>query len=82
ADYHANAIFLPTIRSRRENLYIGFFHTGAYQEALSGFGGIKHCLMPSPRHILIDRDKEGNLITSVFSEEQTAESMLKVLGYK
>ena len=38
--------------------------------------------MPSPRHILIDRDKEGNLITSVFSEEQTAESMLKVLGYK
>ena len=81
ADYHANAIFLPTIRSRRENLYIGFFHTGAYQEALSGFGGIKHCLMPSPRHILIDRDKDGNLITSVFSEEQTSESMLRTLGY-
>ena len=78
---HANAIFLPTIRSRRENLYIGFFHTGAYQEALSGFGGIKHCLMPSPKHILIDRDKDGNLITSVFAEEQTSESMLRTLGY-
>jgi arginine decarboxylase len=82
ADYHANAIFLPTIRSRRENLYIGFFHTGAYQEAISGYGGIKHCLMPSPKHILIDRDKEGNLVTSIFAEEQSAESMLKTLGYK
>ena len=82
ADFHANAIFLPTIRNRRENLYIGFFHTGAYQEALSGFGGIKHCLMPSPRHVLIDRDKEGNLKTSIFREEQTSSQMLDILGYK
>ena len=37
--------------------------------------------MPSPRHILIDRDKEGNLTTRIFAEEQTAESMLKILGY-
>ena len=81
ADYHANAIFLPTIRSRRESLYIGFFHTGAYQEAISGYGGIKHCLQPSPKHILIDRDKEGHLVTRVFAEEQSAASMLKLLGY-
>ena len=37
--------------------------------------------MPSPKHILIDRDKEGNLVTSIFAEEQSAESMLKTLGY-
>ena len=37
--------------------------------------------MPSPRHILIDRDKEGQLITTIFSEEQSSDSMLKMLGY-
>lgn len=82
AEFHANAIFLPTVRSRRDPLYIGFFHTGAYQEAISGFGGIKHCLQPSPRHILIDRDPaDGHLLTTVFAEEQTADSMLRILGY-
>ncbi len=81
AEFHANAIFLPTIRSRRENLYIGFFHTGAYQEAISGFGGIKHCLHPSPKHILLDRDAEGNLTSRLFAPEQSAQDMLKILGY-
>ena len=38
--------------------------------------------MPSPRHILIDRDKEGHLTSSVFAEEQSADSMLTMLGYK
>lgn len=81
AEFHSNAIFLPTIRSRREPLYIGFFHTGAYQEAISGFGGVKHCLQPSPKHLLLDRDEDGNLITTVFAEEQSSDSMLKILGY-
>ena len=82
AEAHANAIFLPTIRSRREALYIGFFHTGAYQEAISGYGGIKHCLQPSPKHLLIDRDKDGNVITILFAPEQSFERMLDILGYK
>ncbi|MDD4639438.1 MAG: arginine decarboxylase, partial [Bacteroidales bacterium] len=43
AEAHANAIFLPRINGG-EPLYIGFFHTGAYQESISGFGGIQHCL--------------------------------------
>ena len=82
AEFHANAIFLPTIKSKKDPLYIGFFHTGAYQEAISGFGGIKHCLQPSPKHILLDRDDQGNLISTLFAEEQSAESMLKLLGYQ
>lgn len=81
AEEHANAIFLPKIRHRSDALYIGFFHTGAYQEAISGYGGVKHCLQPSPKHILIDKDGEGKWVTRVFAEEQSYESMLKILGY-
>ena len=75
-------IFLPKIQDEdKEPLYIGFFHTGAYQDAISGYGGIKHCLVPSPKHIVIDRDKTGNYVSSVFRDEQQADDMLKILGY-
>ncbi|MBT8285374.1 MAG: arginine decarboxylase, partial [Flavobacteriaceae bacterium] len=63
-------------------LYIGFFNTGAYQESIGGFGGLQHCLIPTPKHILIDRDEEGKLVTQVFSEQQKASEMLKILGYE
>ncbi|PCJ85475.1 MAG: arginine decarboxylase [Flavobacteriales bacterium] len=79
-EIHANQVFLPEMNGK-EPLYIGFFHTGAYQDSLSGFGGIKHCLIPSPKHILIDRDEFGNYNTKLFSEEQSSKSMLKTLGY-
>jgi len=65
-----------------EPLYIGFFHTGAYQESLGGYGGIQHCLIPAPKHVLIDRDEDGLITTALFSPEQNSESMLKVLGYE
>ncbi|MCI1779861.1 MAG: arginine decarboxylase [Bacteroidales bacterium] len=81
AEAHANAIFLPIIKDRRDPLYIGFFHTGAYQEAISGYGGIKHCLQPSPKIVLIDKDKDGGYTTKLFSKEQSYKSMLKILGY-
>jgi len=64
-----------------EPLYIGFFHTGAYQDAISGYGGIKHCLIPSPKMIIIDRDETGNYVDSVYRNEQTVDEMLDILGY-
>jgi len=64
-----------------EPLYLGFFHTGAYQDAISGYGGIKHCLIPSPKLIVIDRDKTGNFVSQVYREEQQPEDMLRILGY-
>ena len=76
-----NAIYLPKYR-KEQPLYIGFFNTGAYQESIGGFGGLQHCLIPTPKHILIDRDEDGNLVTSVFSEQQKASEMLKILGYE
>jgi len=80
AESHANAIFLPKIKES-EPLYIGFFHTGAYQESIGGFGGIQHCLIPAPKHVIIDIDEDGEYFTKLFAKEQSHKSMLKVLGY-
>jgi arginine decarboxylase len=82
SEVHESQVYLPTISPNDEEpLYLGFFHTGAYQDAISGYGGIKHCLIPSPQLILIDKDEQGNLVDWVHSEHQTPESMLKLLGY-
>jgi arginine decarboxylase len=60
-------------------LYIGFFNTGAYQETI-GYGGLHHCLIPQPKHILINRDENGIIATEVFSEQQTSDDVLKNLA--
>ena len=65
----------------KEPFYVGFFHTGAYQDSISGYGGIKHCLIPSPKHVIIDRDEAGNLIDYEYRREQSAQDMLELLGY-
>jgi arginine decarboxylase len=79
---HTNQVFLPEIdQNSKQPQYIGFFHTGAYQEALSGYGGAQHCLIPAPKHVLIDRDANGEIVTRLFAKEQSYKSMLKILGY-
>jgi len=80
AEAHANAIFLPKM-DNEDPLYIGLFHTGAYQESIGGYGGIQHCLIPAPKHIIIDVDEEGEYTTKLFAKEQTHKSMLRILGY-
>ena len=80
SEQHSNAIYLPKF-DKTKVLYIGFFNTGAYQETLGGYGGLKHCLIPEPKHILINRDENGKIYSRLFSEEQTAEDYLKLLGY-
>ena len=80
SEQHTNAIYLPVF-SDTKPLYIGFFNTGAYQETISGFGGVHHCLIPQPKHILINRNEDGELEYEVFSEEQRPEDVLKLLGY-
>ena len=76
-----NAIYLPKFDPAKP-LYIGFFNTGAYQESIGGFGGLQHCLIPHPKHLLIDRDPDGNFEVSVFRAQQTAEDQLRILGYE
>ncbi len=77
---HVNAIYLPKF-NHNEPLFIGFFHTGAYQDSLGGYGGIQHCLIPAPKHIIINKDEEGEYYTKLFAKEQSAISMLKNLGF-
>lgn len=75
-------ILLPEFEDKdKEPLYIGFFHTGAYQDSISGYGGIKHCLIPSPKQVIVDRDEKGNFIDYVYRNEQGVEEMLDILGY-
>lgn len=80
SEQHMNAIYLPKY-NKEKPLYIGFFNTGAYQETIGGFGGLQHCLIPSPKHVLINKDENGNLVTELFSEQQKSEDLLKILGY-
>ena len=76
-------VMLPKIsKEDQEPLYLGFFHTGAYQDAISGYGGIKHCLIPSPKHVIIDRDAKGNVVDYIYREEQSAEAMFNLLGFE
>lgn len=79
SEAHSSEVFLPMING--DKLYMGFFHTGAYQESLGGYGGIQHCLIPAPKHILIDKDENNQITTKLFSKEQESDSMLKLLGY-
>jgi arginine decarboxylase len=78
SEQNMNAIYLP--KYNKENHCIGFFNTGAYQETIGGYG-VHHCLIPQPKHILIDRDENGILATEFFSEQQTSQDVLKILGY-
>jgi arginine decarboxylase len=80
SEEHINEVFLPKL-TEGEPLHVGFFHTGAYQDQISGYGGIKHCMIPSPKHIIIGHDKNGKLVDWVYAKEQSAQSMLKILGY-
>ncbi|WP_196889046.1 arginine decarboxylase [Aureivirga sp. CE67] len=81
SEQHVNAIYLPVFE--KENpLYIGFFNTGAYQETIGGFGGLQHCLIPHPKHILLERDQDGKIISKLFKEQQQSKELLSILGYK
>jgi arginine decarboxylase len=95
SEEHINAVFLPknehlpATRTKdpkelaaQEPLYIGFFHTGAYQDQLAGYGGIKHCMIPSPKHVVVEMNpKTGELEDWLYAKEQSYQSMLKILGY-
>ncbi|MFY0688515.1 MAG: arginine decarboxylase [Cyclobacteriaceae bacterium] len=80
SEAHIAEVFLPKY-DENETLFFGFFHTGAYQESLGGYGGIQHCLIPAPKHVIIDRNKDGSITSELFAEEQKSEDMLKLLGY-
>lgn len=83
SEVNQNQVYLPKYNQKTDSepLYIGFFHTGAYQDALSGYGGIQHCLIPSPKHVVVYKDAKGNLVDTLYRSQQSADEMLQVLGY-
>ena len=82
AESHLNQVYMPIVTEKQKiPQFLGFFHTGAYQESLGGYGGIQHCLIPAPKHVIIDRDEDGEVVTRLFAKEQSFKSMLKTLGY-
>lgn len=80
SEAHIGEVFLPAAKNK-ETLYFGFFHTGAYQESLGGFGGIQHCLVPAPKHVVVNKDMNGQIASHLFATEQKSDQMMKILGY-
>lgn len=80
SEAHIGEVFLPIIEEEQQ-LFFGFFHTGAYQESLGGYGGIQHCLIPAPKHVILQRDENGTLSHELFAEEQDHQHMMQILGF-
>lgn len=80
SEAHIGEVYLPKV-GPDEELYVGFFHTGAYQESIGGYGGIQHCLVPAPKHLLLDKTAGGEVVKTMFREQQAADQMLSILGY-
>lgn len=72
-------MFMPEIHSN-QTLYIGIFGIGAYQEIISGIGGLHHCLIPEGNELVINY-KNGKLHFHKVSDITSNEKALKVLDY-
>jgi arginine decarboxylase len=70
-------LYLPV---HTEDLYVGFFGIGAYQEMLGGVGGSKHCVIPEADELIIDRDEEGKYQFQIIPG-QGPEKVIGNLGY-
>ena len=71
-------LFLPV---DVDDLYIGFFAIGAYQEMLGGVGGSKHCVLPEANELVIDDNPSGDGYTFQTLPGQTHTDVLRNLGY-
>jgi arginine decarboxylase len=74
---HHRKLYLPV---NTENLYIGFFGVGCYQEILGGIGGAKHCLLPEANELIISARPDSSLTYDV-CPGQTYPEILSLLGY-
>jgi arginine decarboxylase len=70
-------LYLPV---ETENLYVGFFSVGAYQEMLGGVRGSKHCVLAEAPELIVDRDSDGSYRFCILPR-QTAADVLRNLGY-
>lgn len=71
-------LYLPV---ETEDLHVGFFSIGAYQEMLGGVKGSKHCVLPEAQEVIIDNAADGSLTFEVVGGQQPAD-VLQNLGYR
>ena len=72
-------LFMPTIKEGQE-LYIAIFSIGAYQEIISGIGGLHHCLIPEGNELVIYR-KDGKLQFVEMEKVTNSEKVYDLLDY-
>ncbi len=70
-------LYLPV---EADDLYIGFFSIGAYQEMLGGVKGSKHCVLPEAYELIVDKSENGRFQFQIM-RGQTANDVLRNLGY-
>lgn len=63
------------VPSPREKLYVVIAHVGAYQESLTGKGGVNHCAVKEPAEVILDGDG------SVVLPGTSADDKLALMGY-
>lgn len=71
-------LYLPV---ETEDLYIGFFSIGAYQEMLGGVRGSKHCVLPEANELIVDFDENGRFQFELLHGQATGD-VLRNLGYR
>ncbi len=71
-------LFMPV---DADELYVGFFGIGAYQEMLGGVKGSKHCVLPEAYELLIDHEDGGPYQFQIIRGQSPAD-ILQNLGYQ
>lgn len=72
-------LFMPTIKEG-QTLYVAIFSIGAYQEIISGIGGLHHCLIPEGNELII-YEKNGKLNYYQTAEVTNSEKIYNLLDY-
>lgn len=75
-----DTVTLPDVDAGGE-LVFAVFMTGAYQDMLSGIGGVHHCLLPEPSELVIEANVDGAYHYSRSIPSQSLDSMASLLGY-
>ncbi len=70
-------LYLPV---ETDDLYIGFFSIGAYQEMLGGVGGSKHCVVPEAYELIVEQGEDGRYQFQILAGQSEAD-VLSNLGY-
>ena len=71
-------LYLHDVNINKEEYFLAFFLTGAYQEVL----GMKHNLFTHPTEVTITFDENGKFIFSKLVEAQSTLDVLEDIGYK